>query len=116
MKKRLFLALGSGAVLGVVCIVGASLRLGWTGNQLLILSLWYNRLFLGLVIGLAAGLEITKGNYNWILRGAVLGLGVSAAYFLTAGASDWVSFLVGILYGVIIEFVLKRYSQESSSG
>jgi hypothetical protein len=112
MNKRLFLALGSGAVLGVVCILGASLRMGWAGNQLLILSLWYNRLIMGLVIGLAADLEFIKGKYNWILRGAALGLAVSAAYFLTAGASDWVSFLVGAVYGVIIEVVLQRVTAE----
>ena len=108
MKKRLLIALGSGAVLGVICVLGASVRLGWSGNQLLIVSLWYNRLIMGLVIGLAKDLEIIKGEYNWILRGVLLGLGISAAYFLTAGAGDWVSFLVGPIYGIIIEFVLRQ--------
>ncbi len=110
MKKRLLIALGSGAVLGIFCILGASVRLGWQGNQLLILSLWYNRLVMGLMIGLAADFNLVKGEFNWILRGAVLGLGVSAAYFLTAGANDWVSFIAGVIYGVIIEAVLRRYS------
>jgi hypothetical protein len=108
MKKRLILALGSGAVLGIVCIVGASVRLGWAGNQLLIMSLWYNRLVMGLMIGLAADLEIMHGKNNWILRGALIGLVISAAYFLTAGAGDWISFLIGSVYGIIIEFVLQK--------
>ena len=108
MKKRMLIALGSGAVLGVFCIIGASIRLGWSGNQLLIISLWYNRLVMGLMIGLAANLKLVQGESNWILRGAFLGLVVSAAYFLTAGASDWVSFLAGVVYGVIIEYVLRR--------
>ena len=108
MKKRLIIALGSGAVLGVFCIIGASVRLGWSGNQLLIISLWYNRLVMGLMVGLAANLKLIRGEFNWILRGAFLGLVVSAAYFLTAGASDWVSFLAGVVYGVIIEYVLRR--------
>jgi hypothetical protein len=108
MKKRLVIALGTGAALGLICVLGASQRLGWAGNQLLIISLWYNRLVMGLLIGLAGGLVLVEGKYNWILRGAILGLVVSAAYFLTSGASDWVSFLVGSIYGVIIEFVLRR--------
>lgn len=108
MNKRLSLALVSGAILGVICIVGASVRIGWQGNQLLIISLWYNRLVMGLLIGLAGGLTLVKGDYNWIVRGSFLGLVVSAAYFLTAGASDWVSFLAGVVYGVIIEFALRQ--------
>jgi len=107
-KKRLTVSLISGAVLGIFCILGGSLRLGWQGNQLLLFSLWYNRLVMGLVIGLAGGLKLVDAKLNWLLRGATLGLGVSAAYFLTAGAGDWVSFLAGLVYGVIIEFVLQR--------
>jgi len=110
MKKRLFIALGSGAVLGVFCILGASIRVGWSGNQLLIISLWYNRLVMGLLIGLAGDLKLLKGESNWILRGAFLGLMVSAAYFLTAGANDWVSFLAGVVYGMIIEYILRRFN------
>jgi hypothetical protein len=108
VKNRLNVSLISGAVLGIFCILGGSLRLGWQGNQLLLFSLWYNRLLMGLVIGLAGGLQLIDAKLNWLLRGAVLGLGVSAAYFLTAGAGDWVSFLAGLVYGVIIEFVLQR--------
>lgn len=108
MRNRLNVSLISGAVLGIFCILGGSLRLGWQGNQLLLFSLWYNRLLMGLVIGLAGGLQLVDAKLNWLLRGAVLGLGVSAAYFLTAGAGDWVSFLAGLVYGVIIEFVLQR--------
>ncbi len=108
MKRRIFIALGSGAVLGIFCILGASVRLGWPGNQLLILSLWYNRLVMGLLIGLAGDLVLIEGRANWIMRGAFLGLVVSAAYFLTAGGGDWVSFLAGPVYGIIIEFVLQK--------
>lgn len=108
MKKRLLIALLSGAGLGVLCVLGASLRLGWHGNQLLIVSLWFNRLVMGLLLGLAGDLVLIRGEANWILRGALLGLVVSAAYFLTAGASDWVSFLAGGIYGMIIEFILRQ--------
>ncbi|MFN2112462.1 MAG: hypothetical protein ACK2TT_05035 [Anaerolineales bacterium] len=107
-NKRLNVALISGSVLGIFCILGGSVRLGWQGNQLLLFSLWYNRLLMGFVIGLAGGLVVVKGKLNWLFRGALLGLGVSAAYFLTAGAGDWVSFLAGVVYGVIIEYVLNR--------
>lgn len=115
MKKRLAIALVSGAVLGLFCVFGASVRLGWQGNQVLIISLWYNRLMMGLLVGLAGELIIVKGNYNWAFRGILLGLVVSAAYFLTAGASDWVSFIAGVIYGFIIELVLRLQKAESIS-
>lgn len=110
INKRLALSIISGAVLGVFCIVGGAVRLGWAGNQFLLFSLWYNRLLMGLLIGLAGNLIIIKSDWNWILRGACLGLTVSAAYFFTSGGSDWVSFIAGVVYGVIIEFVLKRFA------
>ena len=111
MKKRLAIGLASGAVLGIFCIIGGAVRLGWQGNQLLIFSLWYNRLVMGLVIALAGNLVLSKGEINWVLKGALLGLVVSAAYFFTAGASDWVSFLAGVVYGVIIEYLLVRFDR-----
>ena len=101
MNKRLLLGVISGAILGIFCIIGASTRLGWEGNQLLIFALWYNRLVLGLLIGLAGNLIISTLQ-TVSQRGA--------AYFLTSGASDWVSFIAGVICGVIIEFVLKRYA------
>ena len=108
MTKKLWLAIITGGVLGIFCIIWGALRLGWQGNQLLIISLWYNRLLMGFVIGLASGLVLMRGELNWLLRGAVLGLIVSAAYFLTTGAADWVPFLAGPIYGVVIEFILRR--------
>jgi len=110
MGKRLTLSVISGVILGVFCIIGASSRLGWEGNQLLIFSLWYNRLVMGVLIGAAGKLVIVNKDWNWIVRGAGLGLIVSAAYFLTSGATDWVSFIAGIVYGVIIEYVLNRFA------
>ncbi len=112
MNKRLALSVLSGAVLGIFCIIGGSVRLGWEGNQLLLFALWYNRLVMGILIGLAGNLIIVKSDWNWALRGAVLGLIVSGAYFLTSGVSDWVSFFAGIVYGVIIEYVLNRFATD----
>ena len=110
MNKRLAISMVSGAVLGIFCIIGGSVRLGWQGNQLLLFALWYNRVVMGILIGLAGNLVFIKGDWNWMLRGASLGLVVSAAYFLTSGAIDWVSLFAGVVYGVIIEFVLKRFA------
>jgi len=65
---------------------------------------------MGLLIGLAGSVVIFQGKLNWLLRGAGLGLAVSAAYFFTAGAQDWITFLARAVYGVIIEFILQKYA------
>ena len=51
MKKRLIVALIGGALLGVVCVVGAYLRSGFTASPGFVFSLWYNRVIIGLAVG-----------------------------------------------------------------
>jgi len=102
ISKRLKISLAAGVVLGVVCIIGASVRSGFQSEAYFLFSLWYNRVILGLVIGLAGrGLKLP----NVVLRGALLGLVVSFAFYSSTGFADVVSFLAGVLYGVIIEAV-----------
>jgi hypothetical protein len=109
--RRLTVSLVSGALLGIVCIVGVGLRSGgFGGNELFLLAMWYNRLVMGLVIGLADGLRLTDGSANRYVRGAILGLAVSLAIFLSTEFRDVPSFLAGIVYGLIIEHVAARYA------
>jgi len=81
MNKRLVLALITGIILGILCVICAAFRLGWQGNQLFLFSLWYSRVIIGLLIGLAGSMVIFQGKLNWLMRGAGLGLAVSAAFF-----------------------------------
>jgi len=106
--KRMKVSLLCGAALGVVCIIGALVRSGGTAGVLLLFALWFNRLLMGMVIGLIQ--EKTEVP-ALILRGALIGLAVSFAFFSASGFSDVVSFLAGIVYGVIIELVARRYGE-----
>ena len=105
MTKRLKLALIGGAVLGVVCVVGAYLRSGSSASPAFIFALWYNRVIIGLAIG--APWKKTSKN-KALLRGAILGLMVSFAFYSATGFTDPVSFIAGIVYGVILEAWLSR--------
>ncbi len=105
MTKRMKVSLLAGAVLGFFCIVGALVRSGFQIEYYLLFSLWYNRLLMGLVIGL-----------NWpkigmpmvLVRGAVLGLIVSFAFYSATGFSDVISFLAGIVYGIMLEYIAVK--------
>lgn len=105
MTKRLKEALIGGALLGIVCVVGAYIRSGSTASPTFVFSLWYNRVIIGLVIG-APWKETSRTKS--LLRGAVLGLLVSFAFYSSTGFQDPISFAAGIVYGAIIEGWLSR--------
>jgi len=109
LTKRMKMCIASGAVLGVLCIVGAYVRSGFQSDAYLLFALWYNRLIMGLMIGLAGK------NLGWpkiIGRGALFGLIVSFAFYSSTGFNDVVSFLAGIVYGIIIEYIAFKYDDD----
>lgn len=100
MNKRLLYGLILGALLGIVCIVGAQLRMPGELSMAYLFSFWFNRLLIGLVIGLfAKPKNITVG----ILRGIFLGAFVSFAFYSSTEFLDLMGFMAGIVYGIIIE-------------
>ena len=104
-SKRMKVSLLAGAALGVVCIIGALIRSGGSSGAGFLFALWFNRLLMGMVIGL---MEDIKETPRLILRGALTGLLVSFAFYSADGFGDAVSFLAGIVYGVIIELAARR--------
>jgi len=106
-KKRMKVCIVTGAILGVFCIIGASLRSGSQADVYFLFALWYNRLLLGLLIGMAGR---KPGWPKVITHGAILGLIVSFAFYSSTGFNDVVSFLAGIIYGIIIETIAFKYS------
>ena len=103
--RRMLVCIITGALLGVICIVGAQLRSGFENGAVYLFSFWFNRLLMGLVIGLA----LNKLNtLQTIGRGAILGLLVSFAFYSSTGFEDTIGFIAGIVYGVIIEYAAKR--------
>lgn len=105
--NRLIVSIISGMILGVFCIIGASTRVGgFSRNELFLFAMWFNRVVIGLVIGLAGDWVIIKSSTNRYLRGGILGLVISAAFFFSTGFRDVPAFFAGIVYGLIIEFVL----------
>ncbi len=105
MNKRMRICIAAGAILGVVCIVGAQVRSGFQQEPYYLFAFWYNRLLMGIVIGWAVGTSLLA---RAIYRGAVIGLMVSFAFYSATGFGDPVGFAVGILYGVIIEYAAFR--------
>lgn len=94
-----------GALLGIVCVIGASIRSGFTADPIFVFALWFNRVIIGLVIG--APWPKTNKSRD-LIRGGILGLLVSFAFYSATGFVDPVSFVAGIVYGVILEAWFNR--------
>lgn len=110
--KRLSISLLTGAILGIFCIIGVGIRAGYAGNELYLFSMWYNRVIMGLVVGLAQNLKIIKDvKKNVYVRGLVIGLVVSLANFLSTAFRDIPSFFAGIVYGLIIDYTASKYGK-----
>ncbi|MFC1541728.1 hypothetical protein ACFL50_04670 [Candidatus Latescibacterota bacterium] len=112
MKKRLTISLITGALLGIVCIIGTSVREGgYQNNTLYLFAMWYNRVIIGLTVGFSDSFHISNSSYERYIRSGIIGLLVSLAFFLTSGFRDYIAFIAGIFYGLIIEHVASRYSK-----
>lgn len=105
MKRRMIEALIGGALLGIVCVVGAYARSGFSASPVFVFSLWYNRVIIGLAVGAPWAQTDRK---NALIRGALLGLLVSFAFYCSTNFADPVSFVAGVVYGVILELWLNR--------
>jgi len=101
MNKRLFVSVIAGAILGVICVVGAQLRSSFDYSAEYLFSFWFNRLLMGIVIGLFV---VQPNMKKALIRGAIIGILVSFAFYSSTGFNDHIGFLVGAVYGVIIEF------------
>ena len=115
-RDRLLISIFLGAVLGIFCIIGVGVRLGFSGNAWYLLGMWYNRVVMGVLIGFAGAWKIVRGMKNKFrnaaIRGFVLGGLVTSAIFLSTGLRDPLSWLAGFAYCVIIDVLATRFSSE----
>ncbi len=107
-KRRIIISVITGAILGVFCIIGAKLRFSTDLGNLYLFSFWFNRVLIGLMIGLASKcFTLPKA----LFRGALLGALVSFAFYSSTGFLDATGFIAGIVYGIIIEFVAYKFAK-----
>lgn len=117
--RRVGISVIMGALLGVLCIIGVGSRVpgGFEANILYLLGVWYNRVIIGLVVGLAGDITIIrqdteKNIANAVVRGLILGFIVSFATIF--GKPDWIDLMglmAGVAYGLIIDLV-ATYTQK----
>jgi hypothetical protein len=112
MKKiylRTLISAGFGAILGIFCIIGVNQRLPADPSPsaaIYLLGAWYNRLIMGIMIGLAGEIHFFKEKYRvWesIMRGLIIGALISVSFAFLQQELTLTYFFAGIAYGLIID-------------
>jgi len=111
MHNRVLMGIISGALLGVICIIGATLRSAETLSTGYLIAFWYNRVLIGLVVGL-----ISRNTLKLrIIHGVIFGTLVSFAFYSSTNYADVVGFIAGIIYGVIISVVIYYFDKKDTN-
>lgn len=111
--KRLIISTITGALLGVLCIIGVGSRIfdgDYLGNIVYLLGIWMSRLVLGVTIGFVEEFTIIPGIEwkKWLnvsIRGIFFGLLFSTTVLLLDPYFSYTTFGAGIAYGLIIDLV-----------
>lgn len=110
--RRIGIATLSGALLGILCIIGVGARIpgGYLPNMVFLIGMWYNRVIMGMLIGFAGDVNLFASASenrlaNAALRGLIFGILVSSAIFLSTEFRDLLSLFAGFAYGPIIDLV-----------
>lgn len=110
--KRLAIALVVGILTGIFCAYG-TMNADVPGLLVdfgLLATIFYNRLLIGLVVGLAGGIVLVKGELlNAGLRGAILGALVSVGITFYGGGEILVAF--GLVYGLVGDLLATKFGK-----
>ena len=109
--KRLLIALALAAFFGFFCAYGTSTVEipGFEMTMPYLMTIFYSRLLIGLVVGLGEEVKImNKEPFNSLVRGGVLGAIMSVTISFYGGAVIFI--IAGIIYGAITDYAATRFS------
>lgn len=108
--RRMAIALIVAAFFGFGCAYGTSTVdiPGFEMTMTYLLTIFYSRLLMGLVIGLSGPIRMLPGDLaNAALRGGILGAIVSVGISFYGGAAIFIG--AGIVYGIITDVLATRF-------
>jgi len=110
--KRLAIAIVVGILSGIFCAYGTTMANvpGLVVDFGLLATIFYNRLLIGLTVGLAGGIILVKGEMlNAALRGLILGALVSIGISFYGGSE--ILILFGMTYGLVADVLATRFGK-----
>ena len=105
-QKRLKRALITAFIFGILCVLSFIIRFGYKENFIYLLALFYNRLLIGVVIGLLS----QKKGIIVLLRGLLLGLLIGLGLYISSEFKDVIGLIGGGIAGLVIDAVASQYT------
>ncbi len=106
--KRLWISLLLGLIFGLFCAWGTASKFPGKFDNFTLLSIVYNRVLIGLFIGIAGNIKLGAA-LRGIIFGAVVSL-QSALPGFSEGIGSLVLVFAGMIYGLIIDLVATKFS------
>ncbi len=105
-KKRILISTLLGSLLGIFCIIGMTTRLNLEFTNPLIIGTWFNRVVLGITLGLLPNCKsLSKAAIKGILAGTIIGF---EAYLYTGDLTGYIASLVyGLITSIVLYFTFK---------
>lgn len=113
-SRRTAIAMLVGAASGLFCAYGTAMVQipGVVVTFWTLVAIFYNRLLLGFVVGIADGVALLRGKLrNAALRGALLGIAVSLGIVLWSEptASSLTPVALGAVYGLVADVLATKF-------
>ena len=106
--RRIKISVGLGVVAGTICLYGTVTSIPGVLTLPILATIFYDRVLLGFVVGIAYGLKIHP-----LIRGAIIGAVVSLLIAIPSGITGGALLMgAGVVYGIIIDIVATRFSPD----
>lgn len=106
--KRIKISVALGVVAGAICLYETLTSNPGVLTLPVLATIFYDRVLLGFVVGIAYGLKI-----NQLIRGAIIGAAVSMLIAIPSGIVGGALLMgSGVVYGIIIDLVATKFSRD----
>lgn len=104
--RRIKFSLALGVVAGAICLYGTMTSIPGVLTIPILATIFYDRVLLGFVVGIADGLKIHP-----LIRGAIIGAVVSLLIAIPSGVIGGALLMSGgVVYGIVIDLVATKFS------
>jgi hypothetical protein len=106
--RRIKISLALGVVAGAICLYGTLTGVPGVLTLPILATIFYDRVLLGFVVGIAYGLKIHP-----LIRGAIIGAVVSLLIAIPSGIIGGALLMgAGVVYGIVTDLVATKFSPD----
>ena len=106
--RRIKISVALGFLAGAICLYGTLTSIPGVLTLPILATIFYYRVLLGFVVGIAYGLKIHP-----LIRGAIIGAMVSLLIAIPSGITGGALLMgAGVVYGIITDLVATKFSSD----